>query len=532
MQELGFTCLQANFQYLASLGEKIMEIYPIVYVRGYAMTTGEVEDTFNMPYYGFEVGATQYKLGSDAKPDMHIFESPVVRLIEEEHYVNSFNRFVDTYNVPKPGSVKHAKANWRATLWIFRFYDPESALFGSAKRPDIEDYAEGLGVFLAEIRSACSDGSPEFDKSFKVNLVAHSMGGLVTRCYLQNTGLYQRARLKKTEPVVVNKLFTYGTPHRGIAFRRGLGWAEDVRDFLGISGSDTFGEREMRKFLSLDESDDLHVYKPARTEPPVDKIFCLVGTNYKDYVIWVSKKAVGPGSDGLVAIENAYVKGSGRAYVHRAHSGPFGLVNSEEGYQNLIRFLFGDIRYEISLCPIIVTRNLPGVQEGDELEYLEINVDMVIRGLATYIHTRRELDQSSIAVPLQRDKKGHYVCNEGTHLFTGFLRKDKRMEGDDRMRLAVQIRIIPHYKHVGAVRESRFEGESILNDRLHVGVRADLDPRDIMYRWGLESNSDRPLAAENMEIKADGSTYRFPLPQSSKDYMECDAVIVKTSAWN
>jgi hypothetical protein len=41
---------------------RMAEPFPIVYVRGYAMTANEVEDTFNSPYYGFNLGATQIKL--------------------------------------------------------------------------------------------------------------------------------------------------------------------------------------------------------------------------------------------------------------------------------------------------------------------------------------------------------------------------------------------------------------------------------------------------------------------------------------
>jgi hypothetical protein len=38
--------------------------YPVVYVRGYAMTDKAVEDTFNLPYYGFNLGAARYRQGS------------------------------------------------------------------------------------------------------------------------------------------------------------------------------------------------------------------------------------------------------------------------------------------------------------------------------------------------------------------------------------------------------------------------------------------------------------------------------------
>ena len=53
-------------------------------------------------------------------------------------------------------------------------------------------------------------------------------------------------------------------------------------------------------------------------------------------------------------------RGSPNAFVHRSHSGYFGIVNSEEGYQNLVRFLFGDVRAdgrlevdEITLPPAV-----------------------------------------------------------------------------------------------------------------------------------------------------------------------------------
>ena len=75
--------------------------YPIIYVRGYAMTQSEVESTFNMPYYGFNLGSTQFKLAAGTEPQMHIFESPVVRLLKEENYQDSFGRFVDPHRVER-----------------------------------------------------------------------------------------------------------------------------------------------------------------------------------------------------------------------------------------------------------------------------------------------------------------------------------------------------------------------------------------------------------------------------------------------
>ncbi len=506
-----------------------MDKYPIVYIRGYAMTQGEVEATFNSPFYGFEQGSTQYKLGSDSRPDMHIFESPLVRLIEDEGYVNSFNRYVSPTNEPLRDSVPEKEGEkWRKTLWIFRFYDAESQLLGASKRPEVEDYAERLAIFLHKIRLACR--SP---KGFKVNLVAHSMGGLVARCYLQNTSLFKRSSLKSYSPVDVNTLFTYGTPHKGIMFRHGLGWAEDIRDLVGFQGADTFGPDTMRRFLSLTKKQELYEFKAARDDMDKDRIFCLVGTNYKDYVIWVSKQAVGPASDGLVAIESAYVQRSARAYVHRAHSGPFGLVNSEEGYQNLTRFLFGDVRFEVSLAPVTIERDLPHINlDEEQIEFLEINVDVAIRGLPIYLNTRRDIDNSSIIVRMKRLETGKYVQEDAqkiTHLFTGFMRKDKAR--DEYLRAGIQIRIVPHYTHKGLVRTSRFEGESILNDRLHINIPLDLASDGIRYRWGEESNEDIASARKHIQREPGMTEFHFRFPQDARDYLPYKGVTLRTSTW-
>ena len=94
---------------------------------------------------------------------------------------------------------------------------------------------------------------------------------------------------------------------------------------------------------------------------PLDRIFCMVGTNRSDYEAGkgLSRTFVGHGSDGLVKIENASVWGldadnnvtgaSATAYAYRSHSGVYGIVNSEEAYQNLTRFLFGDVRVDLWL---------------------------------------------------------------------------------------------------------------------------------------------------------------------------------------
>lgn len=511
------------------------DAYPIVYVRGYAMTQDEVEETFNSPYYGFNLGSTQIKLVNREldKSDlaMLIFESPVVRLIKEEGYVDSFNRLVTNTNVPLDRSLVGADppVDWHKTLWVFRFYDAESKLLGQHQRGKIDDYAEALAIFLHGVRRACGD-----PPGFKVNLVAHSMGGLICRSYLQNRTLFQRESIRALQPpitpVAINKFFTYGTPHRGISFRSGLGWIEDVRDLVGFKGSDSFGDAEMRRYLSLDDTQPLHTYSPARGELPLERIFNVVGTNYQDYVVAVSRKAVGPGSDGLVAIDNAYVLGAARAFIHRAHSGPLGMVNSEEGYQNLTRFLFGDLQVKALLEPITVVGHPPQVDpQQDRLDYLLVETAFVVRGLSVYIQALRNDHQSAITLDTQPEAPGSsygQTRTEPTHLFTTYLRTSaKTTQADPYLRGAIDLRIEPHYSHAGVLRRSRFEGEAVLNDRCHIGVLPGAAPI-VRYRWNSETADDTQLSPQS------DSSYLVPLPAAAQRYLRSAGLRLVPSAWS
>src|SRR5690606_18729261 len=141
---------------------------------------------------------------------------------------------------------------------------------------------------------------------------------------------------------LVDKVFTYATPHNGIDVRV-LG---NVPGFFSRNNANNFNRRKMAEYLALPPDSERVDSLDGKFDPK--RFFSLVGTSSKDYEVaagW-SRRAVGPMSDGLVQIDNATVRGTPRAFVYRSHSGHYGIVNSEEGYQNLVRFLFGDVRVD------------------------------------------------------------------------------------------------------------------------------------------------------------------------------------------
>jgi len=315
------------------MADTLAPFFPIIYVRGYAMTSGEIAETVSTPYMGFNLGSTKARQAWDGKVERHVFESPLIRLMKDYGYRDAY---ASGSEVAGPLPAK--------SIIIYRYYESGDKDLGSGKVLSIREAAQGLGALIRKTaRQVCGDDAALLAR-FRVYLVAHSMGGLVCRCFLQNEAVGAEAERR-----MVAKVFTYATPHNGIEIA-GI----NVPAALGLWDMNNFNRGEMAKYLALKESPERVDTLDGKFDP--DRFFCLVGTNHRDYDVaggW-SARLAGEMSDGLVKIENAAVRGAPRAFAFRSHSGPYGVVNSEEGYQNLVRFLFGDVRVD-------------GVLEVDEL---------------------------------------------------------------------------------------------------------------------------------------------------------------------
>ncbi|TQS46917.1 esterase/lipase family protein [Cryptosporangium phraense] len=341
------------------------EYLPIVYVRGFAGGTDGINRVVTDPFYGFNEGSTTVRVGGDGEPLFFQFESPLLRLhLDEGYEIGGPPSTLDTPAAVKPNSI-----------WIHRFYDVSASTWGEKPQAySLERAADDLFGLIEKLRAR--SGAP------RVHLVAHSMGGLICRCLLQKV-----LPDKGLDPADwVDKLFTYATPHGGIAFDVGFGLLERLRDLTGIDGADIFGRDRMYQYLT--PAAQRGGRPPAGWKPeempddgfPKERVFCLIGTNPENYDVahGLSSFAVGPKSDGLVQIEKAYVPGARHAFVHRSHSGPYGVVNSEEGYQNLRRFLFGDLQVRVDL--------LGALPRTDRRISWQAEVRLSIRGLAIVMH--------------------------------------------------------------------------------------------------------------------------------------------------
>jgi hypothetical protein len=370
-------------------------LLPIVYIRGYAGATSGIDTQVDDPFYGFNHGATHVRVGGDGDPLFYQFEGPMLRLMIDEGYQLLVRG--DQLQFLDDAEVSSVPA---ASLWVYRFYDqaattfvpqPHHGLFSRVVTKlhqqvtsdgfDIETAAEGLYDLIMLIR--LKTGAP------KVHIVAHSMGGLVARCMMQKVcfaaddrqGRVERDRLPPKD--IVARFFTYGTPHGGISFEVGaLDWAERA---YGPAGSGIFSPAKMYGYLTpgaeFGKTEPTANWDPQELKEEVfdpKEVFCLIGTDPKDYGL--SRVVVGPKSDGLVRIEHAYVRKAHRAYVHKSHSGSYGEVNSEEGYQNLRRFLFGRWHVQVNFTGLPHYPN--DEAEAARWSVWQADLRLAIRGLS------------------------------------------------------------------------------------------------------------------------------------------------------
>lgn len=334
-------------------------VRPLILVRGFGGP--DVSDEQSSPYQGFNDG-TVY---SGRRGDNYIYEGFVLRALKSEKYAyRDATNVVGYYSsdVPPPkdlggldedsvtGSVVLDPATEArvlhhgvsGTIWVYRYYDLSPRA--------LQRYGQGLGRLIRLIeRSATRRGEP-FDG---VDIVAHSMGGLVVREGLLSLHNGEAGSAKR----LVHRVVTLGTPHRGISFQRIPGWLLRVLPKI---------ERA---------ADELNSFDPEKTEFTkwetcfdVERVLTVIGTNYRTYGPFVASLAnrisslMDTGtlaynrSDGLVKQSSAQLPGAPRTFVHKCHGGVDSVVTSREAYEIAMRFFHGTHKISLSLADADISR--------------------------------------------------------------------------------------------------------------------------------------------------------------------------------
>jgi len=533
-------------------------IHPIIYVRGYAMTQSEIEDTVADPYMGFNVGSCKVRQMWDGTVRKYFFESPLVRLLKQFGYRDVYVDGSDRVVGGPETDAQHTTVAYKSIV-IYRYYEPSSDDLGTGAKPDMKQFASGLGKLILDLRAriypqgaatVITDadrtlGKLPYDK-FRVYLVAHSMGGLVVRAFLQNPALGD------AEPRgLVDKVFTYATPHNGIE----ISLLGNVPPWLALYGMNTFNRDEAAAVLGLTTEQRDSGAVDIVTNFDASRIFNLVGTDPGDYKVaaGLSSAAVGEASDGLVRITNATTRArsatgfiaSPNAFVHRSHSGYFGIVNSEEGYQNLTRFLFGDVRADGRLDVDELTLP-PAVQKEKDANkvvhasYL-FEVTISVRGKPWQLHRRIASENSAIVRKFDdlfptRDavtKAWQPDRAASPMLFSVFLDKSQSQTGNT-LAFAADICVrATEYEVDGLLFfKNHFEGGYLFRDMLTLEAAPPLTQGgawEIAYQFANQRDQQPRLAT--VKEAAAVLTFEIPIEQLTPPGIKA-RLQVETQVWN
>ena len=88
---------------------------------------------------------------------------------------------------------------------------------------------------------------------------------------------------------------------------------------------------------------------------------------------------------------------------------------------------------------------------------------------------------------------------------------------------AVDVRIEPHYRHDGWIRDSRYEGDWIMNDRVHFGVASSRGKLKYRYRWSSEEDERSGFVEDEMTL---------PLPEAAGRYLRGGSLRVLFDEWS
>jgi hypothetical protein len=532
-------------------------IHPIIYVRGYAMTQDEIENTVADPYMGFNIGSSKMRQLWDGKVKKYFFESPLVRLLKNFGYDDVYEEGLD--RVADASSLDPAEAKvpvpYRSIV-IYRYYEPSSEDLGTKQKPDMKRFATGLGQLILDLRNRIypdgaqtaitvqekKDGKLPYDQ-FRVYLVAHSMGGLVCRTFLQNPA-YGDAKARG----LVDKVFTYATPHNGIE----VGLLGNVPNWFSLYGMNTFNRDEIAKLLALTKAQRDEENVDIVTNFDASRIFNLVGTNPGDYkaAAGLSSFAVGEASDGLVRIKNATTRGregkefvqSPQAFVNRSHSGFYGIVNSEEGYQNLTRFLFGDVRADGFLdiddltLPAAVQKEYDAGKEVRASYLFEVAVS--IRGKPWQLHRRAANEHSAIFRKFDElfpkaGKKRVADRSASPMLFNVFLDMGQSQTGKT-LAFAMDLCVrVPEYEVDGVLFfKNHFEGGYLFRDMV---ILEATPPQTEKGKWKIEyrfgSDQDKVQTAEAVDGGNHRMAFEIPIEQPNPPGIKA-RLRVETQFWN
>src|SRR6266542_3298280 len=312
---------------------------PLILIRGFGGLG--VEDEKKVPYQGFNDGTVYPR----KRGPNYIYEGMILRFMKSDWQYQDATNVIGYYGKP----VVEASA-----------IPPELEHFDDRSFPF---YGHALVRLIDFVRALAAEKRGGEKPKPTVNIIAHSMGGLIVREAIQ------RAYPERGDEAAdhINKVVTLGTPHQGISFNL-------LKEWINIDAED-----ELKHFDPNFQKDpeEPTAFVQFGKHFPRERLLTVVGTNYRTYgnaasstlnrLFSVSGEG-GPSynrSDGLVKQTFAQIPGCPRTFVHKCHGGPDSLVTARESFEVARRFFFGNVYARLNLIDAEIKRGFDRVGKSE-----------------------------------------------------------------------------------------------------------------------------------------------------------------------
>jgi len=471
--------------------EHATDYYPIIFIRGFDPLGGSVRD----PFTGFNDG-TSYVRVQDHERD---FPGFVISFLQDKTHP-----YRDTINILRFREASRFKsaelgidyedccftsvlddtlglmaerypvvdgADLRLrTFWVFNFYAGlQGSLYKRRKVHAVPYFARELERYIHVVRKLTGAN--------RVNLIAHSMGGVIIRHLVQRR-YYSNQAAKEG----VNRIVTLGSPLAGITYL-GNALSNIAQPLLGLADAGELSamDPDLMCEKTLDDGkprDGLHTAKGRELfgladpslEDREDRMeslheigygfragdwLCIGGTDHRDYAFSGGRAGSllrgGGANDGLVQLKNAYFQDSPRAFFHKPHGGVDSLITCRESFEAATRFLFAGHRVRISIRPGSKVLNF-----NPECNYylgctVKVrDLDFVLnersyRAGNTFVLFKAREDRKRWLTYTKHSKSAKFAVsdqNDNLAVFEGFLDIQRSADGGESIMFRIDLEII------------------------------------------------------------------------------------------
>lgn len=169
--------------------------------------------------------------------------------------------------------------------------------------------------------------------------------------------------------------------------------------------------------------------------------------------------------------------------MHRAHSGIRGIVNSADSYENIHRFLFGNLKAKLHLQDLKIHTRINDLRIK---AFYDLEFSLSIQGTLTSLHQRQQKPCENA----MRFTAGQLdlLTQQGSSIYmhTAFLNSKLNPSQSKFSHFQLAVKIVEYHVKERLLWDRQYDGRTIYSETLEIRLKdtdANKEADTIEYRW-------------------------------------------------